>query len=154
MSQEVEDDVTEYCSVDELLVKHHTRVLRYVQEKGVALLGEFEEEVCCTHAAACTHPPGLNLPALVLPACLYFYGLQDNLVFPAFAEAQLLCFGADDRKLDYETEWRKRLKEAGGKRAKLGGWSNKVAGVWGVSACGCLVVPSSLQCLALHLLAP
>lgn len=73
--QEVEGQVTEQCSVSQLLEERQSQVLRYLQAKGVSKLGEFEED--------------------------------DGLVFAAFEKQQLLTFGADGRKLDWEGEWRR-----------------------------------------------
>jgi hypothetical protein len=36
---------------------------------------------------------------------------QDGLVFPAFKEEPLITLGSKYRKIDYEREWRKALKQ-------------------------------------------
>jgi len=43
--QEVEAQVSESCDVSQLLGERQAEVLRYLQTKGVAKLGEFQEEV-------------------------------------------------------------------------------------------------------------
>lgn len=52
---------------------------------------------------------------------------QDCVVFQAFEETQLLTFGSDRRRIDWEREWRRQLRRVGGgKPQKGGGWANKI----------------------------
>ncbi len=45
---DLEDQVSEYCTVSELLKEHPHDVVRYLQQKGVAKLGEFSAPVSST----------------------------------------------------------------------------------------------------------
>ncbi|PRW33312.1 transient receptor potential channel [Chlorella sorokiniana] len=92
---DVEGEVTEQCTVRRVFAEWPAGVLRFIQDKGVTKLGEFEED--------------------------------DGLVFTAFEDTQLLTFGSDRRRLDFEAEWRRRLREMCGKRKCEGGWNNQVA---------------------------
>ncbi|KAL4438685.1 hypothetical protein ABPG77_006289 [Micractinium sp. CCAP 211/92] len=52
---------------------------------------------------------------------------QDAIVFPAFEETQLLTFGSDRRRIDWEGEWRRQLRRVGkGKPQEGSGWSNTI----------------------------
>lgn len=56
---------------------------------------------------------------------------QDAIVFPAFEETQLLTFGSDRRRIDWEGEWRRQLRRVGkGKPQEGSAWSNTIE-------CGC-----------------
>lgn len=76
-------------------------------------------------ACGCTQPAGAHAappPGLPLPR-------QDCVVFQAFEETQLLTFGSDRRRIDWEREWRRQLRRVGGgKPQKGGGWANKIEG--------------------------
>ncbi|KAL4440087.1 hypothetical protein ABPG75_003088 [Micractinium tetrahymenae] len=52
---------------------------------------------------------------------------EDGIVFPAFENSQLLTFGSDRRRIDWEGEWRRQLRKIGGGRPQKGsGWANKI----------------------------
>jgi hypothetical protein len=69
--QDIEDEVTESCTVSNLLEERQAEVLRFLQAKGVTKLGEFEEEVSWAGWKLLPVPVRwLPVAACCLPACL------------------------------------------------------------------------------------